>query len=263
MHSFLKRLISVTALSFLACAPAAEPSAGTVTVFMIGDSTMADHAPLPPDPLRGWGQMFSIYFKDGVQVRNHAMSGRSSKSFITEGRWKAVLDRLKEGDYVIIQFGHNDQKNLDPKRFTQPFGEFKDNLARFVSETREHKAFPILVTPVSRSVWDKEGNFIDTHGDYPKAVKQLAEEEKVPVLDLEKRTRELILKFGQERAKSLFGNAEPGDYASMPEGHKDGTHFNANGASRVCGFAAEEIKRSVPELAKWLKIGNSDPMKRD
>jgi len=256
-----------SALLFLAAAPflpAADPPASSTapTVFMIGDSTMATHAVLPASPTRGWGQMFQPYFKDTLRVENHAMSGRSSKSFIAEGRWKAVLDRLTENDYVIIQFGHNDQKNKDPSRFTEPAGEFTDNLARYVKETRGHKAFPILVTPVSRAVWDKDGNFIDTHRDYPKAVKQVAAEQKVPVLDLEARTRELILKLGQERSKNLFANADPGDYEALPKGRSDGSHFNAYGACRVCDYAAMEIKKNVPELAKHLREGGTDPLRK-
>ena len=125
-----------------------------VTLWMIGDSTMATHNPLPPSPTRGWGQMFQPYFKDSLHVENHAMSGRSSKNFITEGRWKMVIERMKAGDFLIVQFGHNDEKT-DEKRHTEPFGEFTQNLARFASEAREKGATPILVTPVARSFWEK------------------------------------------------------------------------------------------------------------
>jgi lysophospholipase L1-like esterase len=259
MHPQFKLLLCAVAFSWAALSAAAADSTARPTVFLIGDSTMTNQSVIPATPLRGWGQMLPLYFKEGVRIENHAMSGRSSKSFLAEGRWKVVLERLKEGDYVVIQFGHNDQKDKDPKRFTGPFGDFTVNLARYVKETRERKALPILVTPVSRSVWDKEGKFTNTHGDYPKAVKQLATGQNVPVLDLEARTRELLLKLGPERSKSLFANAEPGDFANLPEGRKDGTHFNAAGACRVCDFAVEELKTAVPELAKWLKTGTVDP----
>lgn len=255
----LKSIVFAAALAVCDLASAAESG---FTIFLIGDSTMTNQAVIPPSPLRGWGQMLPLYFQDGVRVENHAMSGRSSRSFMAEGRWKTVLDRLKAGDHVIIQFGHNDQKSKDPKRFTKPFGEFQDNLRRYVKETREHQARPILVTPVSRAVWDAEGNFLDTHGDYPKAVLQVAAGDKVPVLDLETKTRELILQLGQERAKSLFANAAPGDFANLPKGRSDGSHFNASGACRVCDFAVQEMMTAVPDLAKWLRAGATDPMRK-
>ena len=104
------------------------------TIFMVGDSTMADKPVIPANPERGWGQMLPMYFQDGVRIENHAVNGRSTKSFIDQGRWEAVTNLLRPGDYVIIQFGHNDEKKNDPKRYTEPFGSFKTNLAMFVRD---------------------------------------------------------------------------------------------------------------------------------
>jgi lysophospholipase L1-like esterase len=262
MHLSLHKLLIVALLTIQVRTLAADESSPLrFTIFMVGDSTMTNAPVIPASPTRGWGQLLPLYFKGNLHIENHAMSGRSSKSFISEGRWKAVMERLKEGDYVIIQFGHNDEKNQDPKRFTAPFGEFTENLARFVREARGKKAFPILVTPVSRAIFEKDGTFRDTHGDYPKAVRELAKKENVPLLDLEARTRALYLQLGPERSKGLFGNAEPGDFPNLPKGHNDSTHFNAAGACRVCDFAIEEMKTAVPELAQFAKTSNPDPAK--
>lgn len=233
-----------------------------VTVFMIGDSTMADKPVIPAHPERGWGQMLPTYFKDGVRIENHAMNGRSTRSFIAEGRWKVVLERVKVGDYVIIQFGHNDEKAEDPKRGTGPFTDFKGNLARFVKETREHGGTPILATPVSRRMFAADGTLAETHRDYPKAVRQLAEEQKVPLLDLEARSRELLTQLGPERSKALFMWVAKGDYAAIPGGREDNTHFNAYGATRMCDLAVIEMKKAAPNLAVQLREGASDPMKK-
>ena len=111
---------------------------------MIGDSTLADKPVIPANPERGWGQMLAMYFGENVRISNHARNGRSSKSFLDEGRWKTVLEQMKPGDYVVIQFGHNDQKKTDPRRFTTPFGDFKQNLKRYVDDAR----LPILATPI-------------------------------------------------------------------------------------------------------------------
>ena len=221
-------------------------------IFLCGDSTMSNKPLTPPHPERGWGQMFTAYFKDGVRVENLAMNGRSSKSFSDEGRWQQVRDRLQPGDFVVIQFGHNDQKQDARDRFTEPFGSFKQNLERYVREAREKGGQPILATPIARRSFLPDGKTKDTHGDYAVAVRQVATEQEVPLLDLEKRSRELLEKLGPERSKKLYLCFEPGEYASLPEGKQDNTHFNAYGASRVCDLAAEELRAHEPELAAWL-----------
>ena len=213
---------------------------------------MSDKPVIPAYPERGWGQMLPIYFGPEVRVANHARNGRSSKSFIAEGRWKAVLEQMKPGDHVIIQFGHNDQKTADPQRFTAPFGEFKQNLKRYVHETRRQRGVPILATPVARRKFGGDGQIKDTHGDYCEAVRQVAVEEQVPLLDMEKRSRELLSKMGPEQSKRLYDWIELGEFEKCPDGLKDDTHFNAFGASRVCDLAVLEIRSAVPELARRL-----------
>jgi pectinesterase len=228
-----------------------------VTVFLAGDSTMATQPVVPANPGRGWGQMLPPYFLDHVRVVNHASSGQSSKSFRDKGLWKRLLDGVKPGDFVIIQFGHNDSKP-DKGRHTEPFGSFSDNLKRFVQEVRARKATPILATPIVRNVFNADRKTLrDTHGDYVVACRKVAKEQKVPLLDLTKKTGELLVKLGPERSKLLFNNVLPGEFTKYPDGLKDGTHLNCAGACRVCDLAIEEALANVPELAKAVRRGKS------
>lgn len=223
-----------------------------LTVHLLGDSTMANKPVIPANPERGWGQMLPMYFKDSVRVENYAQNGRSSKTFIAEGRWDKVLAALKPGDYVIIQFGHNDEKTNDVKRGTAPFGEFTTNLVRFIHETREGKATPILATPVARRKFDAAGKLTDTHGDYPKAVRAVAEAEKAPLLELCAATEKLLQQLGPDSSKRWFDWIPAGEFARDSKALEDDTHFNAYGASRVCDLAAAELEKKVPALAAHL-----------
>jgi lysophospholipase L1-like esterase len=230
-----------------------EPEKNIVTIFMIGNSTMADKPYKDGNPEKGWGQIFPLYFMDSVKVKNYALNGRSTKSFIDEGRWKIVLEEIKPGDYVIIQFGHNDEKKDDPKRYTDPHTDFKNNLTRFVTDTRSKDGIPVLATPIVRRKFDSKGNFYNTHGDYPEVVREVAKELNVPLLDLQKGTEKLLKEFGEEKSKCLYLYIEPFEYKSLPNGKTDDTHLSAYGAFKVCDLAAEEIRASVKELARWLK----------
>lgn len=249
--SFLVVVVS----PLLAALDAQEPlkAEKPLTLFMAGDSTMATQAVVPATPARGWGQMLQPYFHDHVRVDNRASSGQSSKSFLGKGRWQQLLDAIKPGDFVIIQFGHNDSKP-DAERHTEPLTSFKENLERFVQEVRDRKATPILATSIVRNVFNPDGKTLrDTHGDYLVATRKVAEERQVPLLDLAKKTEDLLVKLGLERSKRLFNNVEPGEFATYPDGFKDGTHLNAAGACRICDLAIEEILAKVPELAKSVR----------
>ncbi|WP_145072649.1 rhamnogalacturonan acetylesterase [Aureliella helgolandensis] len=227
-------------------------SAQETTIFMIGDSTMADKPVIPENPERGWGQLLQLYFHSHVTVDNRAVNGRSSKSFRAEGRWDRILERLQPGDWVIIQFGHNDEKS-DEARHTDPFGSYTDNLRRYALETRERGAQPVLATPVVRRNFNQDGGLQPTHGDYPEAVRRLANELQVPLLDMTSRSRELLIQLGEERSERLFNWTTPGEYARFPKGNSDNTHFNALGATRMCDLAVAEIKKHVTELATHLR----------
>jgi lysophospholipase L1-like esterase len=237
-----------------AASPAADAT-NRFTIFMIGDSTMANKPVIPAFPERGWGQMLPQYFQSGVRVENHAMNGRSSKSFIDEGRWQVVRELLKPGDWVIIQFGHNDEKGKGPKRFTEPFGQFKTNLTMFIMETRARGANPILCTSVARRKFDENGNVVGTHGDYIRATREVAAVEKVPLLDLNNPTDALLRQLGPDESKAVYDWFTTNEFPGLKKNLEDDTHFNAYGASRICDFAVEEIKANVPELAKYLNTG--------
>jgi lysophospholipase L1-like esterase len=160
---------------------------------------------------------------------------------------------MRPGDYLIIQFGHNDEKYTDVKKFPDPLGMFKTNLVGYVNEARARHATPILATPIARRRFDKDGNFQSSHGSYPDVVRAVARELAVPLLELTDRTEAELKKLGPQRSAAWFDQIPPGEFARLPDGLKDDTHLNAYGASRVCDLAAAEISTAVPELAKLLK----------
>jgi lysophospholipase L1-like esterase len=247
--SAMKRSIAITLL-FISTV-GFQMQKRPVHIFMAGDSTMADKDS-KAEPERGWGQALQSFFNDTVKVSNHAVNGRSSKSFMDEGRWQAVLDSLLTGDYVIIQFGHNDQKP-DPERHTDPFTTYKSNLEKFVKDTRAKGAFPILCTSIVRRKFDEKGILTDTHGEYPNAVRQAAKELKVPLLDLHLKTKNFVSALGPEKSKSLFLYAPPGAYPNRPGGVQDDTHLNPEGAAAIARMAVEEMKALKLPLAEYMK----------
>jgi lysophospholipase L1-like esterase len=234
-----------------AASPAAHAT-NLFTLFMVGDSTMANKPVIPEYPERGWGQMLPQYFQSGVRIENHAMNGRSSKSFLDEGRWAVVTNRLQPGDWVIIQFGHNDEKGKGAKRFTEPFGSFETNLVRFIAETRAHGANPVLCTSIARRKFDADGKVVDTHGDYIQAARAVATAQGVPLLDLNQRTDAWLHRLGPDRSKVFYDWFSTNDFPGLKKDITDDTHLNATGASRVCDFAVEEIQANVPGLARYL-----------
>ena len=258
-------------LSFMACAVVLVSfrSDHTKTIFMIGDSTMANKDISGDKQERGWGMMLMNYFDDEILVDNHAVNGRSSKSFIDEGRWDAVLKKIQPGDYVVIQFGHNDEKT-DSLRHTVPGGSFDDNLRRFVRETREKGGIPILMNSVVRrnfsgsktSVADddlrdnsskslSEGDtLIDTHGEYRLVPARVAKEMDVVYIDANKITHDLEQKLGKEGSMKLHMIFKPGETPSLPNGRQDNTHYNIYGANTVAKLMADAICAKVPYLSK-------------
>lgn len=238
---------------FLLVAMMAFTSADQKTqIFLIGDSTLSQKAP-GDAPETGWGMPLQNFFDtDKVKVQNHAMNGRSTKSFIREGRWDKVLNDLKSGDYVFIQFGHNDSKNQDTSRYAAPQNEYRKNLIRFVTETRSKGGIPVLLTPVMRRRFDEKGKFFDTHGDYPAAVKAVANEMKVPLIDLHKASESVIVAMGEEESKDLFLHLPAGIYSKYPKGVIDDTHFSEYGAATMASLVAKGIHQQIPALAKNL-----------
>jgi len=222
-----------------------------ITLWMIGDSTMSVKKE-QAYPETGWGMPFSGFFNQHVIVRNRAVNGRSTLSFLAENRWQEVYDSLKPRDYVIIEFGHNDEKlqkagvGVTPEQYTV-------NLARFVLEARSRKAFPILMTPIARCSFE-EGKLTDTHGRYPEAVRRLADSLAVPMVDMLVRTQQMLTEFGEQGAVGLFNNVDSG-HVNYPQGKKDNTHLNPVGALAVAHCAMQGLKDIRSPLAKYFKPG--------
>lgn len=221
-----------------------------IKIYMIGDSTMANKVP-GVYPETGWGQVFNEYFNKEIVVDNRAQNGKSTKSFIAEKRWDKIMDSLKAGDYVFIEFGHNDEK-VDKPGVGATLDEYRANLLRFVTEARSKQAIPVLMTPIMRRSFYK-GLFHDTHGAYPDAVRALAKENNVAFIDMHKKSEKVLIDLGDEPTKKLFNWADSGAYAGFPKGVKDNTHLNPVGAHRMAELAVEGIRELKLPLAEYLK----------
>lgn len=241
-----------------------------ITIFMIGDSTMANKDISGGKMERGWGMMLKNFFTEDVIVDNHALNGRSSKSFISEGHWQKVVEKIKPGDYVFIQFGHNDEKD-DPKRHTDPGTTFDENLRKFVKETRMRGGIPVLFNSVVRRIFTNsttavadddtrsnssaglvEGDtLVDTHGDYLLSPRNVARELDVPFVDANKITHDLEQGLGPDKSKKLHMWYLPNEVPSLPKGRQDNTHYNVYGAYVVAGLLADAVSDAVPELKQY------------
>mgnify|MGYP002522746117 CR=1 FL=1 len=267
----LKLLTVAAALLVLFVAASDEKK---TTIFIIGDSTAANKDISKGKLERGWGMALQCYFDDNILVDNHAVNGRSSLSFINEGRWDKVLEKLKPGDYVIIQFGHNDEK---PKadRHTDPGSTFDYNLAKFVRETREHGGIPVLMNCVVRrnffvnapendddeklrtstfkdGVKMVEGDsLIDTHGLYRVAPRDVAKRMNVHFVDANRITHDLEQGLGTEASKRLHMWFLPGTEPTEPAGKQDNTHYNVYGAHQVARLLADALCEEIPVLKRY------------
>ena len=210
-----------------------------IKVWLIGDSTMSIKE-TKAFPETGWGMPFSYFFDSTVIVENRAKNGRSSKSFRMEGLWEQVFTSLKEGDYVFIQFGHNDEGKEKIGRYTTP-DEFRANLTRYVSETRIKKAIPVLITPAARRRFDSTGKVIESHPIYSDVVRKVAREESVALIDLDSESQKLLQKLGPEQSKCLFNHLEPNEHPNYPTGKTDDTHFNEYGARKMASLILNRI----------------------
>ena len=223
------------------------------TLFLIGDSTMANKDNPDKNPEHGWGQMLPPLMTTGIEIQNHAMNGRSSKSFRTEGRWDKVEKQLKKGDFVVIQFGHNDQKVKDSTKFTNPYTQYRANLERYVNETRAKGATPILMTSIVRRDFTESGVLIDTHGNYPLVVRLVADAMKVPFVDMQLLTEQMEIDAGPEGSKKLHLHFKEGEVAYYPKGKDDDTHLSTLGAASVAKLALKGLKPLTTGLEKYIK----------
>ena len=214
------------------------------TVHLMGDSTMAEKDLPKAGEERGWGMMFQNFLDSGVKVINYAQNGRSTKSFIDLGLWGKVYDAIEPGDYVFIQFGHNDSKENDPARYAAAWGAYQDNLRLFVDKTREKGGIPVLLTPVARRWFKENGLDRNCHKDYPAAMKAVADEQGVILLDVTTSTLDWLESLGDEASKAYF---------MISTGKDDNTHTVARGARKVTEIVCGLIEQQIPELAEHLQ----------
>lgn len=245
------KLLLLSALFLVGCQ--ANNIHQKVTVHTIGDSTMAIKPDPDKNPERGWVQVLPQYFNENVEIKNYAVNGRSTKSFRERGNWKPVLEALKPGDYLFIQFGHNDSKDTDPERYTNPQTAYRYNLIRYIEEARAKGAVPILFSSIARRKFNKEGVLLDAHGNYTLVARMVAQEMKVPFFDMQYLTENLETAYGVEGSKKLHLHYQPGEIPYYPEGKDDNTHLSELGANEISKLFIEELKRQKHPLAKYLK----------
>lgn len=244
----------------------------TVTVYLIGDSTVADYTGDYDEkdymttryPIAGWGQVFQPFMRpdslskirhlikaDSVVVADKARGGRSTRTFFEEGRWAEVYRSLQKNDLVLMQFGHNDAAENKPERYTNVTA-YKEYLRLFVHQTREKGAIPILLTPVNRNYPWKDGKLSNVHGDYPQAVKDVAKELNVQLIDLTQLSIDAFTARGQDYVTDhYFMNLPAGKYTAYPEGLKDNTHFQPEGATAVAAL----VFKGLQELKSGTAVG--------
>lgn len=205
-----------------------------------GDSTAAQkYADAAPET--GWGMALPFFLGRSLRVANYAMNGRSSKSFIDEGRLAALLEEVREGDLLLIQFGHNDEKTEDPARGTDPYTTYQDCLRQYVRGARVRGARPVLLTPVERRRFADDGTAKPSHGAYPAAMRALAAEERVPLLDLQALTLARWQELGPDGTLAYFNWLEPGESPNYPDGRQDNTHFRPRGAIEAARLVARAL----------------------
>jgi len=239
------RVLTLLAVLWL-CAPAwAAP-----TVYLAGDSTLAPKRE-EKRPETGWGERLAPGFAAEVRIDNRAVNGRSTRSFLAEGRWAELLSAVRPGDYVLIQFGHNDQACDKPDRYTPP-EQFRRNLETFVDQARERGATAVLLTPVARRRFDAQGRAQASHGEYPALVRAVATQRQVPLIDLEQRSLALLDRAGLVASRPWFLWLAPGEHPNYPGGIEDNTHFSAQGAGCMAAEVVDGLRSLDLPLRDWL-----------
>lgn len=245
----MKRWITGLGLLLLVISSAWLVPPKQVTVYLIGDST-ASIKEKKYYPETGWGMPFANYFDSTITVDDRAKNGRSTKTFITEGLWKPVAENMKVGDYLLIQFGHNDE--VPTKKSYTPEADFKKNLLTFIAGAQAKQAIPVLITPVARRKFDSVGHIVQTHEVYSQIVRDVAKQAKVPLIDLDTKGQQMIQQLGVEPSKFLFNYLEPGQNPNYPKGKQDDTHFSELGARRVAELVLKSLQDLKLELASHI-----------
>lgn len=220
---------------------------------LVGDSTMADKPPLPPHPERGWGQLLRELMREPARLVNHAANGRSTRRFVDEGRWAHLLTQLQAGDWVLIQFAHNDQKADDPRRYAAPDTDYPAYLRRFIADVRARGATPLLATSVARRKFGADGRIVDTLAPYPEVTRRVAAETGTPLIDLNRLTSAHLETLGPEASKAEFMWIAPGQWPSLPKGLQDDTHYVEAGARATARLAVQALRAQVPALNDWWR----------
>lgn len=233
---------------------------GVPTIFLCGDSTVVDQ---DNEPWASWGQMITRFFDEGISFANYAESGECGNTFIAAGRLKKALSQMKAGDYLFIEFGHNDQKQRGPGKGA--FYSYMTSLKCFIDEARARGAHPVLVTPTQRRSFDEQGKIRDTHADFPEAMRFLAAKEQVPLIDLHQMTRTLYEAMGVEPSKRAFVHYPAGTYPGQTRDFADNTHFNPYGAYQIAKCIIEGMKKVDLPLLGHLREGYTayDPAQPD
>lgn len=220
------------------------------TVYLCGNSTVVDN---DQEPYTGWGQLFTSFFGDGVAIANNAESGLSANTFISGNRLEKIKSTLKAGDYVFVEFGHNDQKQKGAGKGA--YYSFAYSIKQFIDEARAKGATPVLLTPTRRRHFDENGRVKDTHGDFPAAIREIAARENVALIDLQEMTRVLIETMGEKESAKMFVHYPANTYRNQPNELKDNTHFSTFGAYEIAKCVVEGVKKAGLPLAKLI---NSD-----
>jgi lysophospholipase L1-like esterase len=224
------------------------------TIFLTGNSTVVDQE---REPWAAWGQMLPVFFNKKVAIANYAESGEAMKSFIAEKRLMKISTQIKKGDYLFIQFGHNDQKPQS-SAYLEPFTGYKEYLKIFINEARKHGANPVLITSMNRRSFNENGELINTHGDYPEAARQVAKEENVPLIDLHLMSKAFYEALGVENSKKAFVHYPAGSFPGQTEDFKDNSHHSTYGSYQLAKCIVQGIKDNNLDLAKYLKHGIPD-----
>ncbi len=242
------------------CAIEITKTVNAVTVFLAGNSTVVDQ---DDEPWASWGQMIPRFFNSGLVFSNQAESGLSLSSFLSSNRLMKVLNMMKPGDYLFIEFGHNDQKEKGPD--DGAYKSYSDRMRLFVNEFRKKGGIPVIVSPANRRSFDENSIITNSLGDYPKAAEHVARELDVPFIDLNGMTKVLYESMGVEKSKNAFVIYPANTFTGQPTALNDNTHFNSYGAYQLAKCIIEGIKKNVPDLAKYLIKGlpDFDPSKPD
>jgi lysophospholipase L1-like esterase len=228
-----------------------NPAISTPRLHLVGDSTMSDKIALAY-PERGWGQLLPQFMSQQLQIVNHAANGRSTLRFANEGRWQLLLSELHHGDYVLLQFGHNDQKVTDPSRYAAADSTYQTYLTRFIEEAQSKGAIPMLATPICRRDFNEHGELRDNLKEYADAAKMVAKKHQIALFDLHQQSCDDLRRFGQQASQAYFIQVPAGLYQQFPDGKTDNTHLNVVGASWIAQLFVRELKRQQHPLASYI-----------